>query len=463
MANTMANNPALPSPTKLFRTWRQRVKLLEAMEELKWSERKTCREWAVKRTSLRQWRKKIADMKRALEPLPSERRSAAWNKFLNSRSMTKGRTLATHEEILVELYTFYRHQKELAYYIYDSDLVNKLHAVLYGDGNAEPEGALSDDALRMRIRRWRKQIGIVPRAVTHVGQITEFDPAVIRDFVDNVNHTIETRQIPKDCVVNMDETNMYFDQKGRLTLANKGDKTINATGTGSSQRCTVVLAATLSGEKLPPFVIFKGTPGARGNSVERELETFGYPTSCTFAVQEKAWMDAATFLVWVERNWKPFCAGKEKTILIMDHHTSHLTEECRRAVEECGTEIILIPPGYTSKLQTMDVGINKPFKGYARRRYITFLRNRTSTTELPHRYDVAYWVRDAWTLITEDCIRNTWRHIGIVGFEDRENADPNSPVGMNARVENDNDDMIDFETAEMEALTDTLEGGFDFQ
>jgi hypothetical protein len=59
--------------------------------------------------------------------------------------------------------------------------------------------------------------------------------------------------------------------------------------------------------------------------------------------------------------------------------------------------------------------------------------------------------------------RNTWRHIGIVGFEDRENADPNSPVGMNAPMENDNDDMIDFETAEMEALTDTLEGGFDFQ
>jgi hypothetical protein len=71
---------------------------------------------------------------------------------------------------------------------------------------------------------------------------------------------------------------------------------------------------------------------------------------------------------------------------------------------------------------------------------------------------VAYWVRDAWAEITESCIVNTWCHIGIVGIEDRENVDPNAPA-----FEVENDDTVNFENAEMEALTESVERGSDFQ
>ncbi len=37
---------------------------------------------------------------------------------------------------------------------------------------------------------------------------------------------------------------------------NGGAKTVTITGTGASARCTVLLGVTLTGEKLPPFIIF---------------------------------------------------------------------------------------------------------------------------------------------------------------------------------------------------------------
>jgi DDE superfamily endonuclease len=36
----------------------------------------------------------------------------------------------------------------------------------------------------------------------------------------------------------------------------------------------------------------------------------------------------------------------------------------RKAFADCNTEVDLIPGGYTSKLQPMDAGLNKPFKGH---------------------------------------------------------------------------------------------------
>jgi hypothetical protein len=93
---------------------------------------------------------------------------------LNSRSTTQERALLTDAESLQQLHDFYKEQKQHAYPFYDNDLVVKLHQILYPDGAPE-EGSVSDEALRLRIRRWRECIRITYRAQTHVGQNTEFD------------------------------------------------------------------------------------------------------------------------------------------------------------------------------------------------------------------------------------------------------------------------------------------------
>ncbi|RHY13428.1 hypothetical protein DYB32_010928, partial [Aphanomyces invadans] len=65
-------------------------------------------------------------------------------------------------------------------------------------------------------------------------------------------------------VVNMDETAVNFEPTINSTVAPKGSKTVSVRCASSNNpSITVCLAVTTTGVKLPPFVVFKGVPGAR--------------------------------------------------------------------------------------------------------------------------------------------------------------------------------------------------------
>ena len=121
----------------------------------------------------------------------------------------------------------------------------------------------NDDALRKRIYRFLKREGIVNRRRTHIAQNNRRDLAAESDFVTCVNEYIDMMKIPASLIVNIDETNVDFDQPSSSTLSQRGERSISVQGTGSSSRCTALLGVTLSGEKLPPFIVFTGTRNGR--------------------------------------------------------------------------------------------------------------------------------------------------------------------------------------------------------
>ncbi len=73
------------------------------------------------------------------------------------------------------------------------------------------------------------------------------------------------------------------------------------TSKSASARCTVLLAVTLTGEKLSLFIIFKGMPKGR---VAHEVSQVDATVACT--VQKNDWMDETTFLYWTESICNPF-------------------------------------------------------------------------------------------------------------------------------------------------------------
>eukprot|EP00644_Phytophthora_capsici_P010762 jgi/Phyca11/14693/fgenesh1_pg.PHYCAscaffold_9_\ len=87
-------------------------------------------------------------------------------------------------------------------------------------------------------------------------------------------------------------------------------------------RASVFLAASATGNKLPPLIVYAGVPGG--------------PVS-----QENAYI------------WKP-------SVL-----KTHKMASVRRALEErCCTQVEFVPPGVTGVSQPMDVAVMKPFKDY---------------------------------------------------------------------------------------------------
>jgi hypothetical protein len=179
------------------------------------------------------------------------------------------------------------------------------------------------------------------------------------------------------------------------------------------------LCVTASGYKLDPFLIFTGSK--KGPIRTKELQALvGFPKGIHYTTQAKAWMDEVTMLEWVKFVWKPFTQSRPGLfLLILDEARAHMTSDVVKAISQCKTFLEIIPGGYTSKLQVLDVGINRPFKHYYEDQSEQFVRKWTydhppGEKAKPTRQDVAHWVWNAWDSIKEDGIVNTWRHCGYI-------------------------------------------------
>jgi hypothetical protein len=235
-----------------------------------------------------------------------------------------------------------------------------------------------------------------------------------------INKQIKIGRYRPEDIFSMNDTNFDFDQEAGETLSNRGDRTIGQAVTGSVNSCTVLLAVKMSGEKLPPYIIFKGKD-TRGSRVWKEFATtearskFGYPEEAFYAVQSKAWMDEKHFLDWTSRVWKPFTVRPAESIhgsyMIMDELKVLLMSSCLNALQDTGTEVDLFVCGYTGCAQILDKGINRPFKLYARENFEHCMMTNDNQRH-PTRGEVASWIDDAWSKITVSCIKNTWRSVG---------------------------------------------------
>ena len=142
------------------------------------------------------------------------------------------------------------------------------------------EGAPPLKTLYYRVYRWLLNEKIVQRRVTHVAQNTRFVRTVIDNFVHYVNQQAAVGQYKPSRIVNIDETNIYFDLTSGTTLAARGSRSVSVKTTDSSARCTVLLGVTMDGRKLPPYIIYKGSSNGR---IVREFAT--YPTGQFYACQ----------------------------------------------------------------------------------------------------------------------------------------------------------------------------------
>jgi DDE superfamily endonuclease len=174
-----------------------------------------------------------------------------------------------------------------------------------------------------------------------------------------------------------------------------------------------MLGGNLDGGKLPPFIItFKGK-NTRTGRIRKEIEKKdGFPGDIKYGVQDRIWMDEPLMLEWIEKIWKPAVKDNKQTYLIMDECRTHLATSVWKAFADCCTEIDLIPGGFTSKLQPMDVEINKPFKNFICAHFHDWLvANRMMR---PSRLDIAGWVSGAWGNLSASVIRNSFRGAGLI-------------------------------------------------
>jgi hypothetical protein len=344
-----------------------------------------------------------------------------WKKLeqrnVNATKRAHFETTSRHNpEIFQHLLEFFENQRQAEQAVTVSMLAREV-------GREFPDFEIGKTALRKRIYRWMKSVRISNRRVTHVAQNTRWEAGVIENFVNKVNERISMGEFDPNSVINMDETNFNFDDTRPTTLERVGSRTVSVRGTKACRRASVILAVTLGGLKLPPFVIFKAKRGAR---VHREVTVRafqnGYPSGIFITVQKSAWNDSVVMREWVERVYKPWICvhGFPQSLLLMDDFKPHWVDAVKDDLGAFSAQTICIPKGYTAKCQVLDVGVNKPFHDYTLDAVDEFLvqnyDTETGRIRKPKRQDIAKRILSAWERITPATIVNTWSHIGIRPF-----------------------------------------------
>ena len=78
----------------------------------------------------------------------------------------------------------------------------------------------------------------------------------------------------------------------------------------------------------------------------------------------EGYMNSDEMIWWIENIWnqRATLSIDPRSLLVLDSFRGHLTDSVKNRFNEKNTNLAVIPGGLTSKLQPLDVSINKSFK-----------------------------------------------------------------------------------------------------
>lgn len=208
---------------------------------------------------------------------------------------------------------------------------------------------------------------------------------------------------------NADQTPVFFDMPRNSSVEKRGSSSVVIRTSGAEkQRCTVMLAVTADGAKLPPYVIFKRKTIPKGVQ---------FPKGLHVAVQENGWMEKNLMIDWVKKVWQRRPGGllRRPSLLVLDSFRGHLMQEVKDVLKEGKTDMALIPGGLTSVLQPLDVSINKPFKEHLKNTYANWMCEGehtftpTGKIKRPSIQLMCEWILQSWSMISADIVKKSFK------------------------------------------------------
>lgn len=258
------------------------------------------------------------------------------------------------------------------------------------------------------LRSFMKRHNISFRRATHIAQKlpSELDEKR-QNFLAYIIRMRRMRQYDLSHIGNMDETPIWVDMPGNSTLHQAGAKTVSMKTTGNEKtRITVMLAAMADGTKLNPLVLFKGV------RPPKEI-----PNGIQVKMMPKSWANVEVMQYWLRNVWR---RQNQRRLLVWDSFSAHITPVVKQNVRvDYNSDMAVIPGGCTSKLQPCDVSWNKPLKDLFRDMYDQWVLEgqveltRGGNRKQPDRIQILKWIKEAWSSITPELIRKSFRVTGI--------------------------------------------------
>ena len=178
----------------------------------------------------------------------------------------------------------------------------------------------------------------------------------VANFFKNIEPVIN--EASPNNIVNYDETHIADSPKGAIQLFRRGSKKSNRIMNTLKFGISVMYAASASGKKLDPYVVYKA----------KRLQAawvMGGSRTAFYNTSPSGWFDAKIFEDWFDKVALPYFNSSNEPgnkIIIGDNVPSHINPNVVRKAEANNIKFIFLPPNSTHILQPLDVAVFRTLK-----------------------------------------------------------------------------------------------------
>ena len=182
-------------------------------------------------------------------------------------------------------------------------------------------------------------------------------------FHRRIGRRVRKFDIPDPLIINWDQTSVEVIPASSWTMHPRGEKQVPVKGTDDKRCYTSLLACTLSGDFLPPEIIYQGKTTQCHSAVD-------FPHDWDIWHTETHWSNTESMLRYVDKIITPYVEAvrdslgrpSARPLLIFDVFKAHNNEQFRSRLEELGYLYVYVPGACTDELQPLDMSVNSVYK-----------------------------------------------------------------------------------------------------
>ena len=227
-----------------------------------------------------------------------------------------------------------------------------------------------------------KRMGFVKRKACSKSKVNvEKFQELKEDFLLEIKNTVVMDEIPEDLIINFDQTGLNYVPVTSWTMEEAGARRVEVVAKDDKRQLTAVFAGSLSGNFLPPQLIYEG-------KTERCHPQFKFPAGWHITNSVNHWSNEDTMREYVEMIIIPYVDEKRKdlklahdypALVIFDNFKAQCTYSVLTLLDNHNINVTLIPPNCTDRLQPLDLSINKPAKDFLRTQFQEWYAQELST------------------------------------------------------------------------------------
>ena len=263
---------------------------------------------------------------------------------------------------------------------------------------AQEFGRLSDEdrvVTMSWINRWKERHCVSWKKLA--GEASSVNSTVVDEWVES-RIPLLCNEFPPTDIYNVDETAFFWKSMPDHTLAFRNEAVRG--GKQSKERVTLLVGASMTGEKLPLLIIGRSK---HPRCFPRDLSKL--PTS--YSSSQKGWMNSFLFEKWLRELDDQLT---RRIGMVIDNCPAHPHIQGLKNIK-----LVFLPPNTTSKTQPMDAGVIRSLKHHyrtslAKKRLVAYETGIAFQFDL---YQCLHLLQLSWEAVSAHSIVNCFVKVGF--------------------------------------------------